>query len=75
MFKAYGGNYTSLGKLVNLRVCRMALPALMLLFLQITPAVSQLRYFSQQLDNSSGLSNSCINSIYEDSENLIWLAT
>jgi CheY-like chemotaxis protein/signal transduction histidine kinase/ligand-binding sensor domain-containing protein/AraC-like DNA-binding protein len=39
------------------------------------PASSQVRFFSQQLDNSSGLSNSCINTIYQDSENLLWLGT
>ena len=33
------------------------------------------QYNYQQLDNSYGLSNSCINGIYQDSDNLIWFAT
>ncbi len=33
------------------------------------------QYTHQQLDNSNGLSNSCINSIYQDSDNLIWFGT
>lgn len=36
---------------------------------------AQSRYTFQQLDNRNGLSNSCINDIYQDSQNLIWLAT
>jgi ligand-binding sensor domain-containing protein len=33
------------------------------------------QYSFQQLDNSSGLSNSCINSICNDSDNLLWFGT
>ncbi|PRY55610.1 two component regulator with propeller domain [Arcticibacter pallidicorallinus] len=33
------------------------------------------QYVSQYLDNSSGLSNSAINSIFQDSENLLWVGT
>lgn len=33
------------------------------------------QYLYQQIDNSSGLSNSCINTIYQDSEQLIWFGT
>jgi len=33
------------------------------------------QYNYQQLDNSYGISNSCINGIYQDSDNLIWFAT
>jgi len=33
------------------------------------------QYNYKQLDNSYGLSNSCINDIYQDSDNLIWFAT
>ena len=33
------------------------------------------QYSYQQLDNSYGLSNSCINSIYQDSDNLVWFGT
>src|SRR3569623_1800389 len=30
---------------------------------------------SQQLDNRNGLSNSCVNSIYQDADHLIWFGT
>jgi len=33
------------------------------------------QYSYQQLDNSYGLSNSCINSIYQDNDNLVWFGT
>jgi signal transduction histidine kinase/ligand-binding sensor domain-containing protein/CheY-like chemotaxis protein/AraC-like DNA-binding protein len=33
------------------------------------------QYNYQQMDNSYGLSNSCINDIYRDTDNLIWFAT
>jgi len=33
------------------------------------------QYVFQYLDNSSGLSNSAINSIFQDSENLLWVGT
>jgi signal transduction histidine kinase/DNA-binding response OmpR family regulator/ligand-binding sensor domain-containing protein len=36
---------------------------------------AQNKYFSQQLDNSAGLSNSCLNVIYQDSDNLMWFGT
>ncbi|MFD0777540.1 hypothetical protein ACFQZF_02380 [Flavobacterium myungsuense] len=31
------------------------------------------KYFVEQLDNTKGLSNSSVNSIFQDSENLIWI--
>jgi len=34
-----------------------------------------LKYYSEQLDNTKGLSNSSVNSIFQDSENLIWIGT
>jgi signal transduction histidine kinase/DNA-binding response OmpR family regulator/ligand-binding sensor domain-containing protein len=34
-----------------------------------------LRYSSQQLDNTKGLSNSSVNAIFQDSENLLWIGT
>ena len=37
------------------------------------PAFGQ--YTFQQLDNSAGLSNSCINAIYHDSDDLVWFGT
>jgi len=37
--------------------------------------VLKAQYTAQQIDNSSGLSNSCINSIYQDSDNIIWFGT
>jgi len=33
------------------------------------------QYTSQLIDNSTGLSNSCINSIYQDNDNIIWFGT
>ena len=36
---------------------------------------SQEKYYSQQFDNSAGLSNSCLNTIFQDSENLMWFGT
>ena len=45
-----------------------------LLFTQ-SNSYSQIKYFSQQLDNSTGLSNSCLNVIYQDSDNLMWFGT
>ncbi len=33
------------------------------------------KYFVEQLDNTKGLSNSSVNSIFQDSENLIWIGT
>ncbi|MFD0793633.1 two-component regulator propeller domain-containing protein [Mucilaginibacter litoreus] len=41
--------------------------------LQITPCKAQ--YTLQQIDNSTGLSNSCINTIYQDSDNIIWFGS
>jgi signal transduction histidine kinase/DNA-binding response OmpR family regulator/ligand-binding sensor domain-containing protein len=34
-----------------------------------------LKYALEQLDNTKGLSNSSVNSIFQDSENLIWIGT
>ncbi|MBK0378912.1 hybrid sensor histidine kinase/response regulator transcription factor [Mucilaginibacter segetis] len=36
---------------------------------------SKAQYTYQQIDNSTGLSNSCINSIYQDSDNIVWFGT
>ncbi|MFV8324820.1 hybrid sensor histidine kinase/response regulator transcription factor [Flavobacterium sp. ZS1P14] len=33
------------------------------------------RYSSEQLDNTKGLSNSSVNAIFQDSENLLWIGT
>jgi len=33
------------------------------------------QYAFQQLDNSSGLSNSCMNNIFQDSDHIIWFGT
>lgn len=34
-----------------------------------------LKYSLEQLDNTKGLSNSSVNSIFQDSENLVWIGT
>lgn len=36
---------------------------------------STAQYTLQQLDNGNGLSNSCINTIYQDSDHIIWFGT
>ncbi|SNR56995.1 two-component regulator propeller domain-containing protein [Flavobacterium sp. ov086] len=36
---------------------------------------TKIEYSSEQLDNTKGLSNSSINTIFQDSENLIWIGT
>ena len=50
-----------------------------LLFLQINSFSAQSnpadQFFLQHLDNRNGLSNSSINHIFQDSENIIWVAT
>ena len=33
------------------------------------------KYLLEQLDNTKGLSNSSVNSIFQDSENLLWIGT
>jgi len=37
--------------------------------------VCKAQFTYQQIDNSNGLSNSCINAIYQDSDNIIWFGT
>ena len=37
--------------------------------------ILDLKYSLEQLDNTKGLSNSSVNSIFQDSENLIWIGT
>lgn len=37
--------------------------------------ISTIEYSSEQLDNTNGLSNSSINAIFQDSENLLWIGT
>ncbi|WP_142786328.1 hybrid sensor histidine kinase/response regulator transcription factor [Changchengzhania lutea] len=32
-------------------------------------------YYNEQLDNTNGLSNSSVNTIFQDSENLLWIGT
>ena len=36
---------------------------------------SEANYFIEQLDNTNGLSNSSVNTIFQDSENLLWIGT
>jgi signal transduction histidine kinase/DNA-binding response OmpR family regulator/ligand-binding sensor domain-containing protein len=40
-----------------------------------TLVIPNLKYSLEQLDNTKGLSNSSVNSIFQDSENLIWIGT
>lgn len=46
-----------------------------ILALLLTPVGAFSQHIYQQLDNSYGLSNSCINDIHLDSDNLVWFAT
>ena len=54
-----------------MKYCHFVVAALLTILSQ--NALAQFNY--QQLDNSYGLSNSCINDIYQDKDNLTWLAT
>lgn len=49
--------------------------ALSVLVLLLGVTVCHAQYTYQQIDNSTGLSNSCINTIYQDSDNIIWFGT
>jgi len=40
-----------------------------------TPIPPDLKYSLEQLDNTKGLSNSSVNAIFRDSENLLWIGT
>ncbi|WP_264537088.1 two-component regulator propeller domain-containing protein [Flavobacterium sp. N1736] len=42
---------------------------------EFLPEIKDVKYAFEQLDNSKGLSNSSINTIFQDSENLIWIGT
>jgi len=37
--------------------------------------IQNIKYASEQLDNTKGLSNSSVNCIFQDSENLLWIGT
>ncbi len=52
---------------------RVLLISLLLAMVMALPAQEEYNY--QQLDNSNGLSNSAINYIFQDSDNLLWLGT
>ena len=40
-----------------------------------TSNVLNVKYSTEQLDNTNGLSNSSVNAIFQDSENLLWIGT
>lgn len=44
-------------------------------FLKDTSKSLDVNYFIEQLDNTKGLSNSSVNTIFQDSENLLWIGT
>ena len=58
----------------NLKISYGTLLIFFLLFAKYH-VYAQNKYYSQQLDNSIGLSNSCLNVIYQDSDNLMWFGT
>ena len=41
----------------------------------ITSEVHRLKYSFEQLDNTQGLSNSSVNCVFQDSQNLLWIGT
>ncbi len=47
----------------------------LLCFVQTVSAQLSGQFFLQYLDNRSGLSNSAINDVFKDSDNLLWIAT
>lgn len=47
----------------------------LLCFVQKSTAQSSGQFFLQYLDNRNGLSNSAINDVFKDSDNLLWIAT
>ncbi|MXV50561.1 response regulator [Pedobacter sp. HMF7647] len=47
----------------------------LVLFILFSKNRATAQYSFQQIDNSGGLSNSCVNSIWKDSDNLIWFGT
>lgn len=47
----------------------------LLCFVQTISAQTNGQFFLQYLDNRSGLSNSAINDVFKDSDNLLWIAT
>lgn len=41
----------------------------------IPTEINEIKFANEQLDNTKGLSNSSVNTIFQDSENLIWIGT
>ncbi len=37
--------------------------------------LQEIKYFTEQIDNTQGLSNSSVNTIFQDSDNLLWIGT
>jgi signal transduction histidine kinase/CheY-like chemotaxis protein/ligand-binding sensor domain-containing protein/AraC-like DNA-binding protein len=46
-----------------------------LLVLSLSMAFAQTSYIARQIDNKDGLSNSCINTVLQDADDLMWLGT
>jgi signal transduction histidine kinase/DNA-binding response OmpR family regulator/ligand-binding sensor domain-containing protein len=46
-----------------------------LLVLLLVQTTARAQYVYQQIDNSNGLSNSIVNRMFQDSDNLLWVAT
>lgn len=44
-------------------------------FLMDSTSLTDIKYATEQLDNTKGLSNSSVNAIFQDSENLLWIGT
>jgi signal transduction histidine kinase/DNA-binding response OmpR family regulator/ligand-binding sensor domain-containing protein len=46
-----------------------------LTWIELTSAHAQVNYVATHIGNNEGLSNSCINTVYQDSNDLMWLGT
>ncbi|RYY07772.1 MAG: hypothetical protein EOP43_02245, partial [Sphingobacteriaceae bacterium] len=54
---------------------RQIFTILLLLTFSGKPSFSQVTYLSRLIDNNDGLSNSCINTVFQDSDDLMWFGT
>ena len=54
---------------------RQVFTILLLLTFFGKPSFSQVTYLARLIDNNDGLSNSCINTVFQDSDDLMWFGT
>jgi len=58
-----------------MRLFKFTFVVVMFLAASALKVAGQDQFIAQQLDNKNGLSNSCINYIFQDSDNLLWIGT